>query len=292
MEENKNRVCPICGLELGQKNICPVCSGKAPADGTENASSAETPDTAAPATRVEQYRQLEASIIEVRNDFAAVKARVEMLLEQFPDFFEFDSENFYYRMIHDGCPLAVFAVLMNERWCSCYRKRVWIGYDKHYCYDKLYNFFESSSPGSVLINMQSDDLPPCLLRLMCEKRAPFFISYTFESGSNPFVIYLHGYDFSSYEREYEYIKVVYDKFNRHSGNWWRLVPPGKRVLILYCGEYLQIRNAAAQADQTGTTDDEYAAPEQLALFDGLEYRCTLESNYGPYVSLVYMVDPL
>jgi hypothetical protein len=233
--------------------------------------------------RLDSYRKLKSRLrkSDVRDDFLKVMRIMKSLLKDYPDYFELDFRNFYYEIClgevyyeyeKDGgavqlfsegtndivCPLSLFSALLLPRWNGFVQREMEV--IKHLEREAPY------SRGGALF-LEPD------YNLSCFYFEP-------ESSSEPCKFYINGKEKRAFLQKH--IQVELDKNDEHRGRWQKLVPEGTNVLILYCGENIDLCHGSGQCAESITPG---------TVLNGLQYRCRCSSHKYAQAEFAYMVSP-
>ena len=215
---------------------------------------------------IDAYRNLKKMIIQDKEDFSKVKTATWTLLEKYADLFSLDYMDFYDVMARD-CPLAVFAALMHETG----RK-----------------FF--------LPPKDEKDLENCLpSEKTFRQRLKDFTTWKYDS-SRKYVFCVNGskiegsYLFRN-DADHDPQKSVIKEPDYESGKdgWQDVVSKGHRVMILHCGDKIEIR---PPKDNNNQRKGQEVSPYEI--MNGFDFRVldptSFDINRRDYILLYMEID--
>ena len=279
--DHGGRRCPKCGTLLGQKNICPFCSGQNEEKTEAQNDSAAAPEESAPAfkpmERLQHYQQLKQSLAGNPKDFAFVLQCVRTIQRDFVDYLHLDYKTFYPAICEAKCPFAVFAALMDPEWNAIFRsilkfewrgdsnsRSLFVRYEGRF--DRLYAYAFNPVAFSALNDDYLDLLDT---------------SWNRDDPAKPI----------------KHISVYAQSIE----NWHPIVPSGKRVLILHCGKEIQVKGSnppVSENEGSGQADSSQSQTENFHLFeiyDGLQFRQKMNGSSSSKdwmdYALLYVVEP-
>ena len=260
---NNARTCPKCGTPLGQKNLCPVCSPKETNTKKAQESPAEPEQEKLVQTlavlaekkaadnllpeRLREYQKLKKAIADNPKDFAFVLGTVRTILKDYSDYFQLEHINYFAEMYYAKCPFAILAVLMDPVWSTVYHEYLECVWNPGTQTAKLKQSPFLWSP----FYLRDDERRQLQLRetlnhvdgfsnvfglsfFKCTLTPPFSLSIWGD-------IYTELKDGTLYQNNpLKPIKHISFATTETEG-WQEVVPAGKRVLILYCGQGVEIK---------------------------------------------------
>ena len=208
------------------------------------------------------YTRLLREIIEHAEDFPAVKSLVRTLLNKYPEQFKLDYVRFY-SVMAEKCPLAIFTVLMEEKW-----RDYFLPTDENHntlFYGELAGQFDTFSPKAF----------PEQVKILMNK----FLSLSKNNGNLKLVI--NGVDMTdSYLISTGIIKEP--DYKQSGGSFYDPYQKGQKVMIIHCGS-----NACVRA--YGARGEEISGPNALyKVLDGLEFRTPANGGAESASSLFFM----
>ena len=277
MANNEGRTCPKCGMNLGQKHLCPVCdkpaqnrikseeprktvaeSGARTSKSAGKAAASDAAvDTRTVQTSVErfrQYKQLKKSLADNPADFTFALQTVRTILTDYADYFELDYINFFMDMYRAKCPFAVFAVLMDPKWNKEFRKLLACEYKQEKATKKVvFSFAPSNWPFEF--QFPSSDA---------------FLQFDYSSSLN---LTIWGKDFSQSVDQFHNAtrKPIKMAFVQGCNNWAPLENLDKKILILYQGTFVNVRSPDQAHDNAkGAKKTKAEDPEVFSMLNGLQ----------------------
>lgn len=203
-----------------------------------------------------EYNTRICELIENREDFAKVKAGVRDLLRFHGDLFAFDYMRFYHIMVAE-CPLAIFAVLMNDKYRAYYlpedenRRAYFLGGVAAKCGEKT---------GKKALDRIKDVLAS-------------FLSVTATYSSITFKVGDQQIDGDSYLlKDWNIVKQVSD-YEKGRGAWQDEVGGEKKVMIL-CNDGVEVRPYHDNTRQFKPGE----ANGRFEIMNGFEYRVSNQSK--------------
>ena len=319
--DHGGRVCPKCGTKLGQKNLCPFCSGqneeKTEAQNDSAATTEKTAQGITPMDRFQQYQQLKKSLADKPKDYLFVLQTVRAIRRDYADYFPLDYINFYAEMYRAKCPFAVFVALMVPEWNTLCRRILrceWVdGNCAHLCAAPLKWMF------LLLSNEEkyNEDLITTIGCRGCGRNEEIRkqIRRFLQSFGEFFKYSFNPVTFSIWDENYldlldtswnrgnpvKPVKLI-SVYGQRIEGWQEVVPAGKRVLILFCGTQLEISGtnsnpASPENEASVQSEQETSQPGERHIFetyDGLQFRQneneSLNTNAIEH-TLLYVVEP-
>ncbi|NMA43142.1 MAG: hypothetical protein GX946_07155 [Oligosphaeraceae bacterium] len=230
-----------------------------------------------------RYTHCLNDIIASATDFGAVKAKVRALLKNFPEQFSLDWKRFYDLMIFH-CPLAIFVVLMNEKY------RNFFLVDEANAFSNFYNGIEvlaTSDDGKTKeSNPKQEHQINDPIRYFVERFSNLLTVHC--SNNQPYIILdancsNQRFDEGSYLMKDNLIIKEVD-YSKSEGEWQDAVDKGNKVMILHCGNNVTIR-------PSGDKEHQYKGEDQLppfAIFNGLDFRTSSSYTSSRNDVLMYM----
>ena len=241
-----------------------------------------------------QYEQCLQEIVNVFDDFKAVRVRVNHMLEFHSQQFELDWMRFY-DLMSDRCPLAIFAVLMNR-----YYRNYYLGGTKqfkrlYYMYIETPDVIYSDESGIF----EKKDLPYrdeqfSVLKIFEQRVSQLLYVVVFvrdmtiniNDPKREFIININidgrQYNEKSYLlRDGKNIKEV--DYGKSGGTWENAEDEDQKVMILYCGKNIAIRPA-------GDKEHQYKGEEcgSFPIFRGLDFKTTVNKVESRDDVLLYL----
>lgn len=223
-----------------------------------------------------QYNQCLKDIIEAKDDFAAVKARVRAMLKNYPQQFKLDWMRFYDVMM-EQCRLAIFAVLMDED----YRKYYLGTWDE--VNSRYYGELDAPTDGNDANGQRTTPVSQFISRV----NNLLSVSYgrTTVNGEYRYQLCLKMddrwiMDADSWKEKGVVKEVDYGK---SGGEWEDAVDRGTKIMILHCGENLTIRPSGDKEHQSKGRQC-----GRFPIFNGLDFRTSVDTPRSTDDILLYM----
>lgn len=197
------------------------------------------------------YQACCQKIIELQDDFSQVKAAVNTLLNHYGPLFQMDYMHFFETML-EKCPLAIFAVLMNTKYRSCFL-------------------------------FKNDKDSPSLLSSTFDKELDEFSrGKTVYSQVDKLVLQVGDMKVDQNHQWYQkgYLKILGGPENNTEGQWDRVT--NKKVMIIFC------HNASLQVWQNYNKNLIYQGndgEERFPILDTLEQRTNSQTSIVLYMEI-------
>ncbi|MBR6056739.1 MAG: hypothetical protein IKP58_01075 [Victivallales bacterium] len=235
-----------------------------------------------------QYEQCLQEIVNVFDDFKAVRVRVNHMLEFHSQQFNLDWMRFY-DLMSDRCPLAIFAVLMNH-----YYRNYYLGGTNQF--ERLYYMY-IETPDVIFSDesgiFEKKDLPYrdeqfSVLKIFEQRVSQllYVVIFKITYPQIEFVININidgrQYNEKSYLlRDRKNIKEV--DYGKSGGTWENAEDEDQEVLILHCGKNIAIRPA-------GDKEHQYKGDEcgSFPIFQGLDFKTTVNKVESRDDVLLYL----
>ncbi len=199
-------------------------------------------------SRFEEYKQLKEQIKSLdKYQLPAYKPLIDVLISDYPDYFEIDCVNFYYEMYEAKCPLAILTLLMNSKWKSFYEgicfpkqersvRAFYVGYNHKDAYQQTLPVNRTDVMSLVEVNR-------CLPFITAGYNRPKPYLFFWEETEDGKLLYSDLIDNANEMRDNpeKPFKWIDNNSNVISDNWKRLLPKEKKVLIVHRGANLQIQ---------------------------------------------------
>lgn len=200
---------------------------------------------------IQCYQDCCQRIIELQDDFSQVKAAVNTLLNHYGSLFQMDYMHFF-EIMQEKCPLAIFAVLMNEK----YRNYFLVKKDQ-----------ESGSSLTAAFHKEVVEFAKAKLVYSQQGKLDLQVGDMIVERDHPW--YQKGY-----------LKIIGGPENNTEGQWDRVT--NKKVMIIYSlNASLQIwQNYDKDLIYQGTDDE-----ERFPIFDTLEQRTNTDKSIILYMEI-------
>ena len=208
------------------------------------------------------YNDLLKELIESAENFVVVKSKVRELLELYHEQFKLDYIRFY-NVMADKCPLAIFAVLMDEKWRSYF-----LPTDE----SVVQTFYGE-------LTNQFSELPDNSFCKLMKNVTEDFLKISKTSGNLTFKI--NGRDMSdSYLIEKGIVKEA--DYEKSAGSYYDPYPKGSKIMILHCGTGVSVRSYGARGQEMN------GAGARFEILDGLEFRA--EGNGSTTTNSLFFME--
>ena len=207
----------------------------------------------------EEYNNRLKKIIKSAEDFDDVKAQVRELLALYPEQFKLDYVRFYSIMV-EKCPLAIFTVLMEEKWRDYFRSTD--ENKKQLFYGELADQFVKTQEESATTGWLSSEFPENSFSDFIKRETENFLNITKSSGKLKLLI--AGRDMSdSYIVKKGFIQEA--KYENCAGRTYDQFHKGRKFMILHCGTSINVRSHGESENEMN------GAGARFEILDGLEY---------------------